>query len=165
MDTYHCTCTWLNYKLTPALSHTHTHTHTPAGQTTPTSTTSCPELRLSEGYNCLSSSDCSELQCQVPTSTVLVNGTANISLDHCDDPPLVNFYMEWFSGGNGSFRSISTVFRDDRDMMIGEGNIIRATVERSITTLSFSVSSLSPTHTHTLSVSLLYLSFSLSLSW
>ena len=119
-----------NY-FTPVLS------HTLSLSVSQESSTSCPELSIPEGYSCLSSPDCTVLECLIPANNVLVNGTANITLDRCDDPPLVNFRMQWLS--DEGLLGLQNSFTESGDVLIGEGRI-RATVERNLTTLAFSVS-------------------------
>ena len=97
----------------------------------------CPGVTAG-GPSCEGPEDCTELQCQLQANEFFVNGTSSISLDPCDDPPLITFSLQWLM--DGSFVSMTYQLSDSGTMLLMGPVNISATVEKNATSLAFSVS-------------------------
>ena len=105
------------------------------GSTTPT----CPAVTTA-GYNCTTTSpNCTGMTCQGPSTDTLMSATASISLQSCDDPPLITLEA-WGVFANNSRFNFTHRFQRSESVFIGGANI-GATVQRNLTSLQFSVSS------------------------
>ena len=93
-----------------------------------------------DGASCQGSFDCTELQCQLQANGLFVNGTSSISVDPCNDPPKINFTLQWLMN-NGTFVIKNYLFSESGIELVAGPVSVSATVERNATSLSFSVSS------------------------
>ena len=121
-----------------------THTYIPPTSSCLTgntvSTSSCPSISEA-GFTCTALSNCTVLACHGINGDHIINATASITLDSCDDPPMIQMEAHGLLRVNQSFSIllVSHQFKESETVYSGDINV-SATVQRNQTSLKFSVS-------------------------